>query len=148
VIRGVIAETKKFKTRYHSEYPVPFDRLIGRNLESSHMMEATNHLDVENILLPRGCAVPPRVVTIAGQRQRQRKRRGIMADSVYKVIELVGSSPDSWEDAAKNAIEMAGKSLKELRIAEIAELDLKVEEGKVVAYRARVKVSFKYMGKE
>jgi flavin-binding protein dodecin len=71
-----------------------------------------------------------------------------MADSVYKVIELVGSSPDSWEDAAKNAIEMAGKSLKEMRIAEIAELDMKVEEGKIVAYRARVKVSFKYMGKE
>lgn len=71
-----------------------------------------------------------------------------MADSVYKVIELVGSSPDSWEDAAKNAVEMAGKSLKEIRIAEIAELDLKVEEGKIVAYRARVKVSFKYMGKE
>jgi flavin-binding protein dodecin len=71
-----------------------------------------------------------------------------MADSVYKVIELVGSSPDSWEDAAKNAIEMAGKSLKEMRIAEIADLDMKVEEGKIVAYRARVKVSFKYMGKE
>jgi dodecin len=71
-----------------------------------------------------------------------------MAESVYKVIELVGSSPDSWEKAAKNAVEMAGKSLKELRIAEIAELDMKIEDGKVAAYRARVKVSFKYMGKE
>jgi dodecin len=71
-----------------------------------------------------------------------------MADSVYKVIELVGSSPTSWEDAAKNAVEMASKSLKELRIAEIADLDMKVEDGKITAYRARVKVSFKYMGKE
>jgi dodecin len=71
-----------------------------------------------------------------------------MAESVYKVIELVGSSPKSWEDAAKNAVEKAGKSVKELRIAEIAELDMKIEGGKVTAYRARVKVSFKYMGKE
>ena len=71
-----------------------------------------------------------------------------MAESVYKVIELVGSSPDSWEDAAKRAVEMAGQSLKELRIAEISQLDMKLEEGKVVAYRARVKVSFKYLGKE
>ncbi|MHB8896263.1 MAG: dodecin family protein [Candidatus Geothermincolia bacterium] len=71
-----------------------------------------------------------------------------MAESIYKVIELIGSSPTSWEDAAKNAVESAGKSLKELRIAEIAELDMKMEDGKVTAYRARVKVSFKYMGKE
>ncbi len=69
-----------------------------------------------------------------------------MPDSVYKIIEVVGSSPDSWEDAAKKAVEMAGKSLKDMRIAEIADLDLKVEEGKVTAYRARVKVSFKYHG--
>lgn len=67
-----------------------------------------------------------------------------MPDSVYKIIEVVGSSPDSWEDAAKKAVETAGKSLKDLRIAEIADLDLKVEDGKVTAYRARVKVSFKY----
>ena len=69
-----------------------------------------------------------------------------MPDSVYKVIELVGTSPNSWEEAAKNAIETAGKSLKELRIAEIKQLDLKIEDGKVTAYRARVNVSFKYMG--
>jgi len=66
--------------------------------------------------------------------------------SVYKIIELVGTSKKSWEDAAKNAVEKASKSLKELRIAEIAMLDLKIEDGKVAAYRARVKVSFKYMG--
>ncbi len=67
-----------------------------------------------------------------------------MPDSVYKVIELVGTSAKSWEDAAKNAVETAGKSLKGLRIAEIQKLDLKVENGKVVAYRAKVDLSFKY----
>jgi flavin-binding protein dodecin len=71
-------------------------------------------------------------------------KRGIkMPDSVYKVIELVGTSEKSWEEAAKKAVETAGKSLKELRIAEIIKLDLKIEDGKVMAYRARVSVSFK-----
>ncbi|MFP4348740.1 MAG: dodecin family protein [Thermodesulfobacteriota bacterium] len=70
-----------------------------------------------------------------------------MSESVYKIIELVGSSPNSWEDAAKNAVEEAGKSLKNLRIAEIGKLDMRMEEGKIAAYRARVKVSFKYEGK-
>ena len=65
-------------------------------------------------------------------------------ESVYKVIELIGTSPNSWEEAAKNAVETAGKSLKDLRIAEVAELDMKVEDGKVAAYRVKVKVSFKY----
>ncbi|MCK4646630.1 MAG: dodecin domain-containing protein [Candidatus Aminicenantes bacterium] len=65
-------------------------------------------------------------------------------ESIYKVIELIGTSPNSWEEAAKNAVETAGKSLKNLRIAEAVEFDMKVEEGKVTAYRARVKVSFKY----
>lgn len=67
-----------------------------------------------------------------------------MADSVYKIIELVGSSPDSWEDAAKSAVEKAGESLRDLRIAEVTQMDMKMESGKVTAYRARVKVSFKY----
>ena len=67
-----------------------------------------------------------------------------MAESVYKVIELVGSSEKSWEEAAKNAVEIAGKSLKNLRVAEINKLDMKVEDGKVVGYRARVNLSFKY----
>ena len=67
-----------------------------------------------------------------------------MGDSVYKVIELVGTSSESWEKAAKNAIDKAGKSLKHLRIAEVGKLDLKIEDGKVTAYRARVSVSFKY----
>lgn len=65
-------------------------------------------------------------------------------ESVYKVIELIGTSPNSWEDAAKNAVETAGKTLKDLRIAEVQEFDMKVEDGKVAAYRVKVKVSFKY----
>ncbi len=64
--------------------------------------------------------------------------------SVYKVIELVGTSPDSWEDATKNAIDEANKSLRDLRIAEIGKLDVRLDDGQVVEYRARVKVSFKY----
>ena len=71
-----------------------------------------------------------------------------MADSVYKVIELVGSSDTSWEDAAKNAVDKAAQSLRDLRIAEVSKLDMKVENGKVVAYRARVNLSFKYGGGE
>lgn len=67
-----------------------------------------------------------------------------MAESVYKVIELVGTSTKSWEDAAKNAVETASKSLRDLRVAEITKLDMKVENGKVLAYRARVSLSFKY----
>jgi dodecin len=67
-----------------------------------------------------------------------------MSDSVYKVIELVGTSEKSWEDAAKKAVETASRSLKDLRIAEIEKLDMKVENGKVVAYRAKVSLSFKF----
>jgi flavin-binding protein dodecin len=67
-----------------------------------------------------------------------------MAESIYKVIELIGTSAKSWEEAAKNAVETASKSLRDLRVAEITKLDLKIEEGKVVAYRARVSLSFKY----
>jgi len=64
--------------------------------------------------------------------------------SIYKVIELVGTSPTSWEEAAKLAVETASKNLKNLRIAEIKDLDMKIEDGKVAEYRAKVKVSFKY----
>jgi flavin-binding protein dodecin len=67
-----------------------------------------------------------------------------MAESVYKVIELVGTSTESWEKAAANAVETAAKTLRDLRIAEVVELDMQLEEGKVRTYRARVKVSFKY----
>ena len=67
-----------------------------------------------------------------------------MAESVYKIIELVGTSDKSWEDAARVAVETASKTLKDLRVAEITKLDLKIENGKVTAYRARVNISFKY----
>ena len=67
-----------------------------------------------------------------------------MSDSIYKIIELVGTSKTSWEEAAKIAVETAGESLHNLRIAEITKLDMKVENGKVSAYRARVSLSFKY----
>lgn len=66
------------------------------------------------------------------------------AAPIYRVTEVIGTSTQSWEDAAKNAVETAAKSLRDLRVAEVQELDLKIENGKVVAYRARVSVSFKY----
>ena len=69
-----------------------------------------------------------------------------MADSVYRVTELVGTSEKSWEDAAKTAVETAGKTLRNLRIAEVTKLDMTVENGKVSSYRARVLLSFKYEG--
>jgi len=69
-----------------------------------------------------------------------------MSTSTYKIIELVGTSDKSWEEAAKKAVETAGKTLRELRIAEVTKLDMRVENGKVVAYRARVTLSFKYEG--
>jgi flavin-binding protein dodecin len=68
-----------------------------------------------------------------------------MADSVYKVIELVGTSTESWEKAAQQAVEQASKTLRDLRIAEVVEMDLQIDEGKVRAYRTKVKVSFKYV---
>ena len=67
-----------------------------------------------------------------------------MAGSVYKVIELVGTSENSWEEAAKNAVEKAAESLKDLRVAEVTTLDMRIEDNKVVAYRAKVSLSFKY----
>jgi hypothetical protein len=69
-----------------------------------------------------------------------------MAESVYKVIELVGTSTDSWEKAAAAAVNRAAKTLRELRIAQVVELDMTLEKGKVAMYRAKVKVSFKYEG--
>ena len=71
-----------------------------------------------------------------------------MAESVYKVIELVGTSTESWDKAAKAALNRAQKTLKDLRIAEVKELDLQIKNGKVEAYRARLKVSFKYRDKD
>lgn len=67
-------------------------------------------------------------------------------ETVYKIVEIVGASPTSWEDAARVAVESAAKTLRNLRVAEITKLDMKVDNGKVVAYRARVSLSFKYEG--
>ena len=71
-----------------------------------------------------------------------------MYKSVYKIIELVGTSDTSWEEAARNAVEIASESLHDLRVVEVAKLDMHIEDGKVVAYRARINVSFKYTPKE
>ena len=67
-----------------------------------------------------------------------------MSDSIYKVIELIGSSEKSWEDAAQKAITKAAESLDELRIAEVVEQDIKIEEGKIIAYRTKLRLSFKF----
>jgi flavin-binding protein dodecin len=69
-----------------------------------------------------------------------------MAESVYKVIELIGTSEESWEKAASAAVALAARSVRDLRIAEVAELDLQIENGQVLAYRTKIKVSFKYEG--
>jgi flavin-binding protein dodecin len=69
-----------------------------------------------------------------------------MAESVYKVIELVGTSPDSWEKAAGAAVERAAQSLRDLRVAEVVQLDMVLNDGKIEAYRAKIKVSFKFEG--
>lgn len=71
-----------------------------------------------------------------------------MADSVYKVIELVGTSAESWEKAAEVAVTQAAQTIKDLRIAEVVEMDMQLEEGKVVRYRTKIRVSFKYHGAE
>ena len=71
-----------------------------------------------------------------------------MAESTYKRITLVGTSPDSWEKAAASAVETAARTLEDLRVAEVEELDMQIDNGKVINYRAKVRVSFKYHGKE
>jgi dodecin len=71
-----------------------------------------------------------------------------MVESVYKVITIIGSSPESWQKAAEAAVNQATKSLRDVRIAEVEELDIQIEGGKILAYRAKVRLSFKYHGKE
>ncbi len=73
-------------------------------------------------------------------------RRRTKAESVYKVITLIGTSPESWEEAAAAAVAQAAKTLRDLRIAEVEELDMQLENGKILAYRAKVRISFKYHG--
>jgi len=86
-----------------------------------------------------------RWAAIAGPAQA---KESVMPESVYKVIELVGTSTESWEKAATAAVTTASKTLRDLRVAEISQLDVQLEGGKVRAYRAKVKVSFKYGGKD
>jgi len=73
-----------------------------------------------------------------------KKKEDIMAESVYKGIELKGNSTESWEKAAASAVDMASKSLRDLRIAEVVEMDIQIDDGKVRAYRTKIKLSFKY----
>jgi dodecin len=75
-----------------------------------------------------------------------KKSAKVSTDGVYKIVEVIGSSPKSWEDAARSAVETAAKTLRDLRVAEITKLDMKIDDGKVVAFRARVSLSFKYQG--
>jgi flavin-binding protein dodecin len=84
----------------------------------------------------------------ASQIRQRTKLEEPMSNSVYKIIELVGTSTESWEDAARAAVERASSSLRDLRIAEVVKLDLQIKDGKVEAYRAKVSVSFKYEDKE
>jgi dodecin len=93
---------------------------------------------------------PPRCYTLLGDKlaANDRTRERAMAESVYKLIEIVGTSTESWEKAAKAAVDRAAKTLKDLRVAEVKELDLQLKNGKVEAYRARLKVSFKYRDKD
>ncbi|HJX03705.1 MAG TPA: dodecin family protein [Dehalococcoidia bacterium] len=71
-----------------------------------------------------------------------------MSSSVYKVIEIIGTSTKSWEDAATQAVAIASKSLKDMRVAEVIEQDMQIEEGKIITYRTKLHVSFKYLGKD
>lgn len=93
-------------------------------------------------MIPRGqlAGIPP----AAGDS----KQEAAMSDSVYRVTEVIGTSSESWEAAARNAVETASRTLRDLRVAEITRLDMTVEDGKVTGYRARVNLSFKYQGSE
>ena len=81
-------------------------------------------------------------------RLKKQKKEVAMAASIYKIIEIVGTSEKSWEDAAKTAVETAGKSLEDLRVAEVVKQDVTVEKGKVTSYRVRLNISFKYHGEK
>jgi hypothetical protein len=90
-----------------------------------------------------------RAVSHEGQNERatgqdQPQEGAPMSDSIYRVTEVIGTSPDSWEDAARNAVETAAKTLRDLRVGEVVKLDVTIEDGRVTHYRARVNISFKY----
>jgi dodecin len=85
-----------------------------------------------------------RVRSAAERLPRPDEEEGVVEESVYRVIEVIGTSPTSWEEAARIAVETAGTTLEDLRVAEIVELDMRLQDNKVMAYRAKVKISFKY----
>jgi flavin-binding protein dodecin len=91
----------------------------------------------------KGCKIEHPLVNDGSWRYSSIDRKGNPV-STYKIIELIGTSPTSWEEAVASAVETAGKSLRDLRIAEVADLDVQIQDGKVSAYRAKLKVSFKY----
>jgi flavin-binding protein dodecin len=84
------------------------------------------------------------MILVPPKRAKYTKRRALAMESIYKIIDVVGTSKNSWEEAAKNAVETSGRSLEDLRIAEVVKLDMVIEKNKVVAYRSRVNISFKY----
>jgi flavin-binding protein dodecin len=90
-------------------------------------------------------SISPRINRVATRRFFPQYEKGAVL-SVYKIVELVGTSPTSWEEAASSAVAAASTSLRDLRIAQVSDLDMQIEEGNVVAYRAKVKVSFKHEG--
>jgi flavin-binding protein dodecin len=91
-------------------------------------------------------AIPQSPTRKEEQMAKGKKGNATAAETVYKVVEVIGTSPKSWEDAAANAVETAASTLRDLRIAEVVKMDMKVEGGKVVAFRTRVLLSFKYEG--
>ncbi len=89
-----------------------------------------------------------KMILVAGSTKISGKEGLFMEGSIYKIIEVVGTSKNSWEEAAKNAVETAGKTLEDLRVAEIVKLDMTIDKGKVTAYRTRVNISFKYRAED
>jgi len=85
---------------------------------------------------------------VASRKAKFTEKEGVAMESIYKIIDVVGTSKNSWEEAAKNAVETAGKTLEDLRVGEVVKLDMAIEKGKVTAYRARVNISFKYHPEE
>ncbi len=127
------------------------DRLVRMRPVAAYAQAAVRVCLFVHLLLPRLRRIPARpdpLVRATGIANRYIKRKGrcVMAESIYKVIDLIGTSPTSWEEAARQAVETAGKNIRDLRVAEVIKLDMKVENGKVTAFRARVNISFKYEG--
>jgi len=133
----------------------PFDEIIistlparvSQWLRMDLVHRAARQLDVPiTTVTATDESMPPAPVSAPAMEETSRGKRVAMAESVYKIIELVGTSPESWEKAAAAAVAKASQTLRDLRVAEIVELDLVIDNGVVAAYRAKIKVSFKYEG--